>query len=131
MPIAKHVKGGTVSFPMGGQRVTSSVGRVGEVPQSVLDRHARQGRFEEVTGPGFEHLTADMKRGEVSARSPDVPKVDKFIARHRTQGRWVVTVIETGEMVPLEMLEGKTDQKMPRDEAEAEAARLNTAWKAS
>lgn len=132
-----------MTFRHGGELITSSVGRIGDIPQHILDRHPK--RFELIDDLGFPRITTDMKRGEALTRSSGTsdltgeggagagssgqsspPKPEKYGAQHRGGGRWAVVRLATGEVVPLEMLLGKENQYMPRAEAEAEASRLNS-----
>lgn len=143
MKIAKHIKGGSSSFRLNGRMVIAGSGYIGPIPDHVLAKYPS--RFEIIDDLGFPRITTDMKRGEALTRSSGTsdltgvggagtvssgqsspPKPEKYGAQHRGGGRWAVVRLATGEVVPLEMLQGKEDKFMPRPEAEAEASRLNS-----
>jgi hypothetical protein len=134
MKIAKHVKGGTVSFRLDGRSVTIGPGYIGPVPDRILDKYRQQGRFEIMEDPFLNRVTADVKRGEALLRSgdgtsepspgqkpagavpPPPPVKLPLIARHRGRGLWCVTEVATGKPV---------SEMMTRDEAEKKAAEMN------
>lgn len=118
MPIVKHVMGGAVSFRIDGRTVIAGRGFVGEVPQRILDKYKRQGRFQIVDEP-FPRVTADVKRDEAITRQPEpakIPQLGRYLARHRSRGQWAVTETESGKVV---------SELMPRGEAETKAKEMN------
>lgn len=135
MKIAKHVKGGTVSFRLDGRSVTIGPGYIGPVPDRILDKYRQQGRFEIMEDPFLANrVTADVKRGEALLRSGDgtsdsspgqkpagaasqsSPVKLPYIARHRGRGLWCATEVATGKPV---------SEMMTREEAEKKAAEMN------
>lgn len=119
MPIVKHIYGGAVSFRADGRRVVAGKGFVGEVPQRILEKYKRQGRFELVNDP-FPRVTTDVKQGESVTRTSAPPanpgNLGRYLARHRGKGLWGVTETESGKLV---------SELMPRTEAEAKAKEMN------
>src|SRR5688572_3768318 len=121
MPIVRHIKGGSVSFMDAGRRIVAGPGYTGPLPQRILDRYQRQGRFQVLDEP-FPRVTTDVKRDEALTREAAKAeparevKLGKFLARHRGKGLWGITETESGKLV---------SELMPRAEAEAKAKEMN------
>jgi hypothetical protein len=123
MPIVRHIKGGAVSFSDAGRRVVVGPGYTGPLPQRIVDKYQKQGRFEIVDEP-FPRQTADVKREEALTRAPKPKEPAKettlgfYIARHRGGGRWHVTETESGSVV---------SEAMAKDDAIAKSEEMNAA----
>lgn len=136
MPYAKHVKGGAVGYTDGGKSITIQPGAIANVPQRILDKYKRQGRFKLVATP--EALPLDMRvqntalqRGDVDTRGAGGSPASvgsqqvsqgKYLHRHRGGGKWAVTDTANGEVVQEN---GVPLEGMTKEEAIAKTNVLN------